>query len=192
MAVSIPEQAVPSSETTSIQAPIATETPTAIPAQEASIESPAIIPSTSTEDGAVKPTSAPQTTPALAPASTSIEKDRTTTNQEHGAVQSVQPPQPTMVDTTIKSHHGAEALSPVEVHDLHSADFTGDINTNNEIPSQETLDKIANINVLDRDGRSIPFKNIYTGPNVARRVLVIFIRHFFCGVCLSSAPNSHY
>ena len=51
-----------------------------------------------------------------------------------------------------------------------------------EIPAQEILNKVAGINVLDCDGRSIPFKSIYTGPNVARRVLVIFIRHFFCGV----------
>ncbi|KAG9242903.1 AhpC/TSA antioxidant enzyme-domain-containing protein [Calycina marina] len=66
---------------------------------------------------------------------------------------------------------------------MQTTEFTGDVNTNNEIPSQEMLNNMAEISVLDRDGRSIPFKSIYTGPNVARRVLVIFIRHFFCGNC---------
>ncbi|KAH7399793.1 AhpC/TSA antioxidant enzyme-domain-containing protein [Cadophora sp. MPI-SDFR-AT-0126] len=64
-----------------------------------------------------------------------------------------------------------------------SADFSGDVNTNNNIPSQETLRRVENFPILDQDGRSIPFKNLYTGPNVTRRVLVIFIRHFYCGNC---------
>ncbi|KAG4431496.1 hypothetical protein IFR05_013026 [Cadophora sp. M221] len=64
-----------------------------------------------------------------------------------------------------------------------TADFSGDVNTNNNLPSQETLKRVENFPILDQDGRSIPFKNLYTGPNVARRVLVIFIRHFYCGNC---------
>jgi len=60
-------------------------------------------------------------------------------------------------------------------------DFTGELNTNNEIPTQDT--------VLDKDGKTVPFRNIYSGPNVTRRVLVIFIRHFFCGVCPPSPPS---
>jgi hypothetical protein len=70
-------------------------------------------------------------------------------------------------------------------------DFTGELNTNNEIPTQDTLRKIEDFTVLDKDGKTVPFRNIYSGPNVTRRVLVIFIRHFFCGVCspaLSSFP----
>ncbi|ESZ91663.1 hypothetical protein SBOR_7961 [Sclerotinia borealis F-4128] len=45
-----------------------------------------------------------------------------------------------------------------------SAEFVGDINTNNDLPSQAMLKRVE-------------------GPNVARRVLIIFIRHFFCGNC---------
>jgi hypothetical protein len=63
-----------------------------------------------------------------------------------------------------------------------TADFEGNLNTNNDLPTQKTLKKIENLPILDADGKSIPFKNLYTGPNVARRVLIIFIRHFFCGV----------
>lgn len=62
-------------------------------------------------------------------------------------------------------------------------EFVGDVNTDNEIPSQEILRKIESMIVLDRDGKTRPFKSLYSGPNVARRVLIIFIRHFFCGNC---------
>ncbi|PBP25513.1 fmHP [Diplocarpon rosae] len=63
------------------------------------------------------------------------------------------------------------------------ANFAGDVNTDNKIPSQATLKSIENFSILDQEGRAISFKTLYTGPNVARRVLVIFIRHFYCGNC---------
>ncbi|RDL38929.1 Uncharacterized protein BP5553_03269 [Venustampulla echinocandica] len=65
----------------------------------------------------------------------------------------------------------------------HTAEFDGDLNTNDTIPSQVVLKKIEGLVVLDKDGKAIPFKDLYNGPNVARRILVIFIRHFFCGNC---------
>jgi hypothetical protein len=63
-----------------------------------------------------------------------------------------------------------------------TAEFIGEVDTDNTIPSQGLLRKVANYQVLDRDGRSRPFKSLYSGPMVPRRVLVIFVRHFFCGV----------
>lgn len=66
--------------------------------------------------------------------------------------------------------------------DVNPVDFEGAVNTNNEIPSPETLKKIENYMVLDGDGRSHSFKSLYSGSHTARRVLVIFVRHFFCGV----------
>jgi hypothetical protein len=75
--------------------------------------------------------------------------------------------------------------SPKNLEDVDgTAEFEGEVNTNNELPTQATLKKIQNLPILDVDGKSIPFKNLYTGPNVARRVLIVFIRHFFCGVRL--------
>ncbi|RYO94049.1 hypothetical protein DL762_000797 [Monosporascus cannonballus] len=62
-------------------------------------------------------------------------------------------------------------------------DFQGEVQTNNDLPSLETLRKIESYTVLDAYGRSHPFKSLYAGRNVARRVLIIFIRHFFCGNC---------
>lgn len=53
-----------------------------------------------------------------------------------------------------------------------------------KLPSEETQHKVEEHTVLDRQGKSHPFKDIYRGPESARRVLVIFVRHFFCGVSL--------
>ncbi|PQE21053.1 fmHP protein [Rutstroemia sp. NJR-2017a WRK4] len=74
------------------------------------------------------------------------------------------------IDTT---HHAVD----------NTVEFAGDVNTNNEIPTQEVLSKVESMLVLDKDGKTRPFKTLYSGPNVARRVLIIFIRHFFCGNC---------
>lgn len=67
--------------------------------------------------------------------------------------------------------------------DTNPLDFAGDVQTNNSLPTPETLRKLEQYTVLDESGKSRPFKSLYTGPNVARRVLIIFVRHFFCGNC---------
>lgn len=72
--------------------------------------------------------------------------------------------------------------SPEDHHGVNPLDFEGSVDSTNELPSIETLRKIENYVVLDRHGKSHPFKSLYTGKHVARRVLIIFVRHFFCGV----------
>ena len=62
------------------------------------------------------------------------------------------------------------------------ADFQGEVQTDNTLPSPETLQKIESYTVQDADGRSHTFRSLYAGRNVARRVMIIFVRHFFCGV----------
>ncbi|KAK3359074.1 AhpC/TSA antioxidant enzyme-domain-containing protein [Lasiosphaeria hispida] len=76
--------------------------------------------------------------------------------------------------------HDQDHYDPDDVNPL---DFQGAVETNNELPSPETLARIENYIVLDRDGKSHSFKSLYTGKHVARRVLLIFVRHFFCGNC---------
>lgn len=66
--------------------------------------------------------------------------------------------------------------------DVNPPDFQGEVLTNNELPSAETIRRIGDYIVLDRHGKTHTFKSLYTGRNVARRVLIIFVRHFFCGV----------
>jgi hypothetical protein len=77
----------------------------------------------------------------------------------------------------------SETLDEVAGDDeVNPIDFQGSVDSNNELPSAETLRKIEDYVVLDKDGKSHPFKSLYTGKHVARRVLIIFVRHFFCGV----------
>lgn len=55
-------------------------------------------------------------------------------------------------------------------------------------PSAEKLRKIEDYIVLDKEGNKHTFKSLYAGPESTACVLVIFIRHFFCGVGFSCPP----
>lgn len=59
---------------------------------------------------------------------------------------------------------------------------------NSELPSRETIRTIHDRTLLDKDGQAHQFGSLYSGPEVAKRVLVIFVRHFFCGVGRMSLP----
>ena len=61
-----------------------------------------------------------------------------------------------------------------------TGDFDGDIKVSNKPPSKAELQKVADLPVLDASGKSYTFKSLYDGK---RKLLIIFIRHFFCGVC---------
>ena len=67
-------------------------------------------------------------------------------------------------------------------------DFEGDVKVSNKLPTVAELKKVADLPVLDAGGKSQPFKNIYSGEKATQRVLVIFVRHFFCGVSPSPPP----
>lgn len=47
------------------------------------------------------------------------------------------------------------------------------------VPTAETLSAAWDLTVLDREGKQVPFKDIV---NASPRVLVMFIRHWFCPV----------
>ncbi|KAK3327443.1 AhpC/TSA antioxidant enzyme-domain-containing protein [Cercophora scortea] len=93
--------------------------------------------------------------------------------------------------TNTASQPATEELEPLPAaatdgaadDDVTALDFQGAVDSNHDIPSVETLRKIENYMVLDRDGKSHTFKSLYTGKHAARRMLVIFVRHFFCGQC---------
>ena len=71
-----------------------------------------------------------------------------------------------------------------------TGDFTGDIEASNKLPSEGDLDRAADMPVLDGSGKIHLFRSLHSSPDSPRRVLVIFIRHFFCGVskhiCITS------
>ncbi|KAL2006636.1 hypothetical protein VTN00DRAFT_9304 [Thermoascus crustaceus] len=86
-----------------------------------------------------------------------------------------------------------------------SGDDNGDEDNNNddvqvssELPSKEMIEQAADIPILDADGNQRPFKSLYisSNPFEKKRVMVIFVRHFFCGNCqeylrslISSIPS---
>ncbi|KAI1749833.1 AhpC/TSA antioxidant enzyme-domain-containing protein [Xylaria castorea] len=73
--------------------------------------------------------------------------------------------------------------APNDEQQVNPPDFKGEVETNNEIPPQAVLRAVENHTVIDGAGKFHTFKSLYSGPNVARRILVIFVRHFFCGNC---------
>jgi hypothetical protein len=50
-----------------------------------------------------------------------------------------------------------------------------------KIPTASDLEKIGELLIRDEEGKSLKFQEIY-GDSSTERHLVIFIRHFFCGV----------
>ena len=64
-----------------------------------------------------------------------------------------------------------------------TGEFKGDIQVDDTLPNAKMLDKAGGLMVLDADKRKHSFKSLYEGKG---RILVVFIRHFFCGVGLPS------
>jgi hypothetical protein len=56
------------------------------------------------------------------------------------------------------------------------------------IPSAAVLKKCADIPVYDADGKEHTFKSLVEGDGSGNEHLIVFIRHFLCGV--SSAPGT--
>lgn len=63
-------------------------------------------------------------------------------------------------------------------------DFRGDVLTDDTPPDVATLRRTAELVVLDADGKAHSFRSLYEGEGVRPRdrVLVVFVRHFYCGV----------
>ncbi|KAJ6119198.1 hypothetical protein N7523_003478 [Penicillium sp. IBT 18751x] len=81
-----------------------------------------------------------------------------------------------MAESAPKEAHPVE--SPVIKTKLESKDLATE-----QPPSAENLGQIEDYPVLDKEGKKHTFKSLYAGPQATARVLVIFIRHFFCGSC---------
>lgn len=60
-----------------------------------------------------------------------------------------------------------------------SNDSESDTRISNTPPSKSELDAVANLPVLDAARKSYKFKTLYQSK---AKVLIVFIRHFFCGV----------
>lgn len=123
---------------------------------------------------------------AAAPAVSSLD----TSNGSHTIDKTAQSGGPaTSTETSIPAvkdtNPTVQPIVNAHTHDdlVNPPDFQGEVQTNNDLPAIETLRKIETYTVLDSDGKSHTFKSLYAGHNSPRRVLIIFIRHFFCGNC---------
>jgi len=66
------------------------------------------------------------------------------------------------------------------------AQFRGDIDISDTPPAHSSVERAGNVPVFDSAGNSRPFKSLFSiGEAVGDRQLIIFIRHFFCGVSLT-------
>ncbi|KAK4670217.1 uncharacterized protein QC763_209740 [Podospora pseudopauciseta] len=77
----------------------------------------------------------------------------------------------------------ANGNSTADIDTTNPLDFSEDVSADNSLPTLATLKRIDNYIVLDRNGKSHTFRSLYTGRHVARRVLLVFVRHFYCGNC---------
>lgn len=67
-----------------------------------------------------------------------------------------------------------------------AGDCNGDISVNNDRPRRKDLERVAEYPVLDKDGKPHAFKSLYTPTDEGTsRTIIIFIRHFFCGVSIA-------
>jgi hypothetical protein len=70
--------------------------------------------------------------------------------------------------------------------DPTTGDVPHDISVTNDIPSLEIQAAAADLPVMDSEGKSIPFSQLYSG----KRTMIVFIRHFLCGVS-GPSESSH-
>lgn len=61
-------------------------------------------------------------------------------------------------------------------------DVVGDLPVTDDLPSAQTLAEAADIEVLDHKGQAHLFRTVYDRDETPSRAIVVFIRHFFCGV----------
>ena len=66
-------------------------------------------------------------------------------------------------------------------------DFEGDIKVSNKLPSHSDLQKVSALPVLDAAGKPHSFKSLH---HRKRRVLIVFVRFFFCGVSARDPKKS--
>ncbi|KAK7992858.1 hypothetical protein PG988_001652 [Apiospora saccharicola] len=178
--------------------PQAKEAAGALDANAGNTEATKLEPSATTEKHATRPISQPSEKIAPAgptpldtnvqppPAGTTTSPTATTHSATSPTVASTAAPMKNMNGSNgATAPTGDLSVKPVNLKDddINPPDFQGEVQTNNDLPTQATLKKLENHTVLDSSRKSHTFKSLYSGPNVARRVLIIFVRHFFCGNC---------
>lgn len=129
----------------------------------------------------------------------------TTAHVPHGSAVPPSPPHSSgretlpkpSIDTYDNSTPPFSPASDTPVLQKEQEEFEGTVDVNNDLPSEKDLKKVEDLLILDAQGKSRPFRELYDASGVAPRQLIIFIRHFFCGVSyaicmLSAAPRTDF
>ena len=67
-------------------------------------------------------------------------------------------------------------------HQSRPEDFPGKLKVSERLPTKSELSKVENLPIFNSKGESIPFSSLWT----RQRTMIVFIRHFLCGVCSNS------
>lgn len=51
------------------------------------------------------------------------------------------------------------------------------------LPEKKTVDAAGELLIKDEKGTEIAFKSLYANKPAGEKQLIVFVRHFFCGVC---------
>ncbi|KAF2710239.1 hypothetical protein K504DRAFT_466657 [Pleomassaria siparia CBS 279.74] len=138
-----------------------------------------------------KPTEATETRPSAEtaiPTATAPQTTTTAQNTQPSTTEPTPPPSTSGTDTTATSTVPLTASSTdtkgrVPTLEKEELDFSGNVDVNDDLPSEADLERVGDLLLLDNKGASRPFKDVYNGVGIAPRQMVIFVRHFFCGQC---------
>jgi hypothetical protein len=98
---------------------------------------------------------------------------------------------PTSADASEGTTPPFSPTSQTQVLQKEQEEFEGNLDVNDDLPTEKDLQRVGDLLLLDDKGQSRPFKELYNAPHVAPRQLIIFIRHFFCGVSCATASEVH-
>jgi hypothetical protein len=98
---------------------------------------------------------------------------------------------PTSADASDGTTPPFSPTSQTPVLQKEQEEFEGNLDVNDDLPTEKDLQRVGDLLLLDDKGQSRPFKELYNAPHVAPRQLIIFIRHFFCGVSCATAGEVH-
>lgn len=113
------------------------------------------------------------------------QSNKETARTEQGCVKNFEPPVDSVHSNKLIITSGQSNL-PVDIDTSRPQDFDGYLATSSQLPAPRDVEKTQDVTIFDCHGQGHSFKSLLSGPKVASRVLIIFIRHFFCGVSHSS------
>jgi hypothetical protein len=79
-------------------------------------------------------------------------------------------------------HSTAQPAVAAQIDPKTELDFEGNVAVNDTLPTAAELEALKDVLLFSADGSSRTFGSLLDGTNSKNRQLVLFVRHFFCGV----------